>query len=221
MNPLNPDEGMSMMHCHHPTAAGDNAHIVIKQLVQDAGSRVKQIYYTSFFLEFSFLLLFEKDPNVLKGLADGSPEDFASFCWEKHIIPVTCRFGQGAQKKVHAHLLKAAFENSRAAFADILIRFWKARVLSEGECMLVDCILQLPPDGPLNRMSALVGAFGSKRGYGSFSMKNLVESLVANQVWENSTQAELVLLPSGNGAKEFWRISRVKREAMVASTVET
>ena len=159
-------------------------------------------------------------PAELRKLAAMTPPKFGAYCYENGIVPITCRFGQflgdsPGQKALHAQLIRCAENSDRDGFLKIITDYYKLRVFSRPEAAVVAQILSLPRTTGVNRMTALTGFLAGKPSFGALSKKNFVEALLAQKVWSDAREEELVQLPDGPGADAFFEHAKIHRAEVV------
>ena len=204
------------MHLHHPMAKNDHFHRTIKPLI--LGNLAERIQDCSFFLEFSFLTHWVSTPEELRRVSQLSPLGFADYCWEKKIVPITCRFGQSldvmpGQKSLFSQLCNAAASKDKNVFTGIIVKYYEVRVIRGPRAEAVASILSMLPGGGCNRMVSLAGFLKGLVTYGDLSAKNIIETWLVHKVWANATAEELLCLPFGNGAADFLKWGGLEKAA--------
>ena len=115
-------EVVARMHCHNVLARADFLHVTIKPVLKglDLPSALVRL---SFFYYFSFLAHFCQKKNELEQFFQLSSTAFAAACWDKHIIPISNRYGQGAGggKTLWRRLVTAARDGDKRAFCQIIV----------------------------------------------------------------------------------------------------
>ncbi len=98
---------MRNMRVHSVAAEDDKVHTLLAPALRQVTSIAEKIRKITFAIGFAFLVHF---PQVslqdVVTYCDVQPADFAWRCWDKGIVPVTPRFGQGSQKAWHVQLLQ-------------------------------------------------------------------------------------------------------------------
>ncbi len=90
---------MRNMHVHSVRAEDDKVHTLLAPALRQVTSIAEKIRKITFAIGFAFLVHFPKvSPQYFVMYCGVRPADFARRCWDKGIVPVTPRFGQGSQK---------------------------------------------------------------------------------------------------------------------------
>ncbi len=205
-------ECMRRMHVHFPTAEGDAIHKLVSNIVTDVSlSLERQVWFTSFYLEFAFLGRW-LGTEELREVSTFSASNFAAFCWNRRILPVTPRHGQGVQKAIHSKLKLLAADHNQKGFTDLLHQYWRDRLLTADETR--EIALCLNCDG--NRISAIHRVLNNKHGFGCFSAKNLIEALAAHGLLRNVRAEEWGALKNGPSAQRYFTAVGVSRTDVLA-----
>eukprot|EP00959_Pyramimonas_sp_CCMP1952_P298140 6236307-Pyramimonas_sp.AAC.2 len=71
------------------------------------------------------------------------------------------------------------------------------------------------------RMTSLIAVLKSKKGFGALSVKNVIEVLRVHNILANISLEETSKIPDGPGAAQFWRLTKISRDEMVAYLKDT
>ena len=78
---------------------------------------------------------------------------FAKYCWENAMVPITPRHGQGTNKSLHAQLKQFAVSGKKNDFCILLEDFHTARMLTMQEARAIAAIVARSPKDETNRIS--------------------------------------------------------------------
>ena len=87
----------------------------------------------------------------------------ARYCWDKHMIPVTPRHGQGTNKSLHAQLKGYAAYGKRHEFCKAIETYYQQRLLTQKEAEAIASIVE---GGADNRIKEINKVLERKTGYG-------------------------------------------------------
>jgi hypothetical protein len=194
-------DAMSTMHIHSVVAEHDRLHQSVKAIVQETAEGTRKVQLLNFFFEFAFVTQFGQTTNQLRELANMTPELFASACYDRRIVPISPRYGQGAGgKNWHRNLV---------------------RIFSMAEAGLIYqcCQLATQPGGRCQRVDMFDAIFSQLTGFGALACKNYWEALVAHNIIQNSTPDEATQVADGPGAKHYWLTAGVSREKMLETVL--
>jgi hypothetical protein len=170
-------QAMCSMHLHNTIASQDRLHQSILDIVQEPIDGARKVQLLSFFFEFAYVTQFGQTKEQLCEFAHMTPEAFANTCFDRGIVPVSPRFGQGAGgKNWHRNSVEylVAGERERATFVALVCRIYSERVLSSEEAALVFacCQLSAAPGGRSERVVMFNAIFANFTKFGPLACKN-------------------------------------------------
>lgn len=208
-------KALRLMHLHHPAAEMDHIHQVAGSLFCKRGVDMPdKVWSAVFFLEFAFLGRWLGAGDLWRARMMTKTQ-FAKYCWENAMVPITPRHGQGTNKSLHAHLKECAVSGKKDEFCTLLEGFHAARMLTMQETRAIAAIVVRSPKDETNRISDINGVLAKKTGYGDFAAKNLVEVLNVHGLLQHVTPAEWKALKNGPGASRFLNECGIPRADML------
>jgi len=201
---------MAVMHVHNVFAPQDAFHRAVAPALALVTGFAAKLARLSFYYSFSFITLWADDARALDKLYRMSPASFARWCWTQHAVPVTNRYGIGADgaKTSHSILMRSAGRD-RTTFLDTIIDQCNACItFAEAKTLEAD-MQKATATGARNRMQVLNSFFDNRRD-GDFARKNTAEVMSAQGliVWSSD---ELLHLKNGPGASRYWSFSQHTR----------
>ena len=208
---------MRNMHVHSARAEDDKVHTLLAPALRQVTSIAEKIRKITFAIGFAFLVHF---PQVsLQDFVthcDVQPADFARRCWDKGIVPVTPRFGQGSQKAWHSQLLQHLEKNNKTEYEELVLLCHSKMVLNTAACDALAAIFAIPPNTGVDRMRVADTLLGEVPGFGSLAVKNTLEGTIAHGIFR-PTLEELKSYPNGQGAGKFWSSTGLNRQTAVTA----
>ena len=215
-------DAMSTMHIHSVVAEHDRLHQSVKAIVQEPAEGTRKVQLLNFLKEFAFVTQCGQTTNQLRELANITPELFANSCYDRRIVPISPRYGQGAGgKNWHRNLVRYLVAAERTNFVTLVEQVYAARVFSMAEAGLIYqcCQLATQPGGRCQRVDMFNAIFSQLTGFGALACKNYWEALVAHNIIQNSTPDEATQVADGPGAKHYWLTAGVSREKILETVL--
>ena len=165
-------------------AEDDKVHTLLAPALRQVTSVVEKIRKITFAIGFAFLVYFPQvSLQEFVMHCDVQPADFARRCWDKGIVPVTPRFGQGSQKAWHAQLLQHLEKNNKIEYEELVLLCHSKMVLPSAACDALAAIFAIPPNTGVDRMRVAVTLLGEVPGFGSLAAKNTLEGTIAHEIF--------------------------------------